>query len=75
MSRRVSRVAVALLALALVLQSPSAFAMGRDRAVAPESGITRVVQTIKKIVRNLVAKTSDDTTTTDPTAWPVPPKP
>jgi hypothetical protein len=70
MSRRVSKTAIALLALTLVLQVPSAFALSRDRAVDPDFGITRIVTFFKKIVRTLVPTKNDD-----PIDTAQPPKP
>lgn len=74
MSRRVSKTAVALLAITLVVQTPSAFAVSRDRAENPDSGITRIVQTVKRIVRNLLPQLSEADPITGITT-PSPPKP
>ena len=69
MNRRLSRtVAAALLALALSLSAPSAFAAPRDGGWDPDFG-SRIVRVIKKFFRHFGITTQDDIN------WPNPPKP
>jgi hypothetical protein len=70
MSRRGFRTAVALLALTFVLATPSVFA-APSRDSSPDSGISRIVRAVKKIVRNLSAAVNDD----PGVIYPAPPKP
>jgi hypothetical protein len=61
----------ALFALSLILQTPAAFAAGRerDRDVAP-GFVQRIVRTIKQVLKPLKPVSQDDDT-----ALPGPPKP
>jgi hypothetical protein len=69
MSRRVRIAAVALLALSLVLQTPSASAATRDREVLNPGFIERVIRTVRKVLKPLTPGVQDDVPT------PGPPKP
>ena len=60
MSRRVRIAAVALLALSLVLQTPSASAATRDREVFNPGFIERVIRTVKKILKPLTPGVQDE---------------
>lgn len=70
MSRRVRIAAVALLALTLVLQTPSASAATRDREVLNPGFVARVIRTIKKVLKPLTPEVLDDSIVA-----PNPPKP
>ena len=71
MNRRVRTVVAALFALSLVLQTPAAFAAGRERDRDFTPGfIQRIVKTVKQVLRPFMTTVQDDDT-----AFPGPPKP
>jgi hypothetical protein len=66
MSRRVPKLAAALLALVISLSAPSAFAASRDRGAGPDPG-SRIVQIIKSFIRHFTPGSNVE--------WPSLPKP
>jgi hypothetical protein len=73
MNRRVQKLAVALLALSLSLNAPSAYAAGtRDGDWSPRSAYERVVKAVKKLLKPLVGASNEDT---QEIVSPGPPKP
>ena len=60
MSRRVRIAAVALLALILVVQTPSVAAATRDREISSPSFVERVIRIVKKAIKPLTSSTNDD---------------
>ena len=60
MSRCVRIAAVALLALILVVQTPSVAAATRDREVFSPSFVERVIRLVKKVIKPLSPASNDD---------------
>ena len=61
MSRRVSKVAVAVLVLSLVLPAPAALAARRSSDIPAITPIERVVRAVKNFVKKLGQGTHEDT--------------
>ena len=60
MSRRVRIAVVALLALFLVVQTPSVAAATRDRVISPPNFAERVIRIVKKAIKPLMPSSNDD---------------
>ena len=71
MTRRVRNVVAALFALSLVLQTPAAFAAGRERDRDFSPGfVQRIIKSFKQVLKPFVPQVNDDDE-----YLPSPPKP